>query len=134
MTDVPPGILDRLQSICLALPDAYQEPAWIGTRWRIRKRTFAHAVMVAAGSTGAFARVAGAETARAVVTFRASVEEVEALSNAGHPFYFAGWGRDVLGVVLEDDTDWDEVEELLTESYCVLAPAKLVAKVERPPE
>ena len=29
-------------------------------------------------------------------------------------------------------TDWAEVAELLTESYCVLAPKKLVALVDRP--
>jgi hypothetical protein len=31
-----------------------------------------------------------------------------------------------------DDVDWDEVEELVTESYCLLAPAKLAARVDRP--
>jgi hypothetical protein len=30
-------------------------------------------------------------------------------------------------MVLDDDTDWEEVRELVTESYCVLAPKKLVA-------
>jgi hypothetical protein len=34
--------------------------------------------------------------------------------------------------VLDDDVDWDEVAELLTESYCLLAPKKLVALVDRP--
>ena len=28
--DVPPAILDRLRSICAVLPEAYEEPAWIG--------------------------------------------------------------------------------------------------------
>ena len=54
------------------------------------------------------------------------------LRSAGHPFFYAGWGRDVVGMVLEEDTDWTEVAELLTESYCVLAPKKLVALVDRP--
>ena len=30
-----------------------------------------------------------------------------------------------------DQTDWDEVTELLTDSYCVLAPKKLVGLVHR---
>lgn len=34
--------------------------------------------------------------------------------------------------MLDGDTDWDEVGELVTESYCVLAPKKLVALVDRP--
>ena len=54
------------------------------------------------------------------------------LRAAGHPFFYAGWGRDVVGMVLDGDPDWDEVAELLTESYCVLAPKKLVALVARP--
>ena len=55
------------------------------------------------------------------------------LRHAGHPYVYAGWGRDVVGLVLDGDTDWDEVTELLTESYCVLAPQKLVALLDRPP-
>jgi hypothetical protein len=31
-----------------------------------------------------------------------------------------------------DDVDWHEVAELVTESYCILAPNKLAALVERP--
>ena len=36
-----------------------------------------------------------------------------------------------MGVVLGADTDWGEVEELLTESYCILAPRRLAELVER---
>lgn len=38
----------------------------------------------------------------------------------------------MVGLRLDADTDWTEVAELLTESYCVLAPKKLVALVDRP--
>ena len=41
-------------------------------------------------------------------------------------------GRDAVGMVLDADTDWDEVGELMIESYCVLAPKKLIALVDRP--
>ena len=47
----------------------------------------------------------------------------------------AGLIRDVvaaMGLTLDDATDWDEVAELVVESYCVLAPRKLVALVDRP--
>ena len=66
-------------------------------------------------------------------SFRSSGPELVALRNAGYPFAYAGWGRDVVGMVLDDATDWDEVAELLTESYCTLAPKKLQARVDRPP-
>ena len=49
-----------------------------------------------------------------------------------YPFLQLGWGRDAIGMVLTDDTDWDEVGELMIESYCVLAPKKLVALIDRP--
>jgi hypothetical protein len=35
-------------------------------------------------------------------------------------------------MVLDERVDWKEVAELLIESYCVLAPKKLVALVDRP--
>jgi hypothetical protein len=80
----------------------------------------------------AFARAAGVATPAIVLTFRSSGDELDVLRHAGHPYFYAGWGRDAVGIVLEDDTDWTEVAELLTESYCVLAPKKLVALVARP--
>ena len=44
--EVPPEIVARLRAVCLALPEAYEEPAWVGTRWCVRKRNFAHVVAV----------------------------------------------------------------------------------------
>ncbi len=38
------------------------------------------------------------------------------------------WFRDIVGLVLPDDpaaVDWDEVTELVTESYRLLAPKRL---------
>ncbi|MET0766420.1 MAG: hypothetical protein ABWY50_02130, partial [Aeromicrobium sp.] len=67
-----------------------------------------------------------------IVTFRVPADELRALIEAGHPFHPAGWGRDVMGMHLDATTDWDEVAEVLTDSYCLLAPQKLVARVDRP--
>jgi hypothetical protein len=38
-----PSIVARLREVCLGLPQAQEEPAWVGTRWCIRQQTFAHA-------------------------------------------------------------------------------------------
>jgi hypothetical protein len=54
--DVAPEVLRELRSVCLGLPEVYEEPAWAGTRWRIRKRTFAHVVAVEDGAPPAYAR------------------------------------------------------------------------------
>jgi hypothetical protein len=48
----------------------------------------------------------------------------------GHPFFASRAGRDRIGVVLTDDTDWEEIRELVTESYRVLAPKKLTALLD----
>jgi hypothetical protein len=130
--DVPPDILAPLRAVCLALPEAYEEPAWVGTRWRIRKRTFAHVLTIDEGWPPAYARAAEADGSLCVLTLRSPVPELEALVSSGPPFFRPSWGSDVLGMVLHPGVDWDEVAELLTESYCRLAPRKLAVLVDRP--
>ncbi len=104
----------------------------MGTRWRIRKRTFAHVRTVEAGWPPAYALAAGTDGPVTLLTFRSPEPEVDALASAGHPYFRPRWGRDVLGMVLGSDVDWAELTELLVESYCELAPGKLVAMVDRP--
>ncbi|MFC0031966.1 MmcQ/YjbR family DNA-binding protein [Micromonospora chaiyaphumensis] len=130
--DVPPEILDRLRPVCLGLPETYEEPAWVGTRWRIRKRTFAHVLTVDPDHQAAYARAAATDEPICVLTFRSPGDEIAGLLAGGPPFFKPGWGADVVGMVLDDGTDWDEVAELMTESYCVLAPKKLAARVGPP--
>jgi hypothetical protein len=129
--DVPPEILDRLRPICLGLPETYEEPAWVGIRWRIRKRTFAHVLTVDQTHQRVWGREPSHDEPVCLMTFRAAGEELEALVSGGHPFFKASWGENVVGIVFEDDVDWDEIAELLTDSYCVLAPKRLAVRVER---
>ena len=119
--DVPAKVLQRLRKICLALPEAHEQQAWAGARWCIRKRSFAHVLAVDSkdGTT-------------IVLTFRSSGAELEALRGSGHPFFKPGWGDTVVGMVIDAGVDWAEVGELLTESYCIVAPKKLAAQVDRP--
>jgi hypothetical protein len=130
--DAPPEVLGRLRPLCLGLPEAYEEPAWVGTRWAVRRKTFAHVAPIEDGWPPAFARAAGTDGPCTVLIFRAPGEELELFRNAGPPFVYAGWGRNAVGLLIDDHTDWDEVAELVTESFCVLAPEKLVALVDRP--
>ncbi|MBP2319982.1 putative DNA-binding protein (MmcQ/YjbR family) [Kibdelosporangium banguiense] len=120
---VPADVLTRLRELCLGLPETYEEQAWIGTRWRIRKKTFAHTFVIEDGHPEYYAKVATAEGT--ILTFRSPPEELHALSNGGHPFFKTVWPPDMIGMAIEDDVDWAEVAELLTESYRVLAPQKL---------
>jgi hypothetical protein len=120
--DVPADILRKLRDRCLALPDVAEEQAWTGRRFVVRRRNFAHV----------FARCNEHGELVTIVAVRSPDEERGALVASGHPFFRLGWGRDAIGMVLDQNTDWEEVREIVTESYCVLAPKKLVALVDRP--
>ncbi len=119
--DVPAEIVAELRSICLGLPETVENQSWAGAQWRIRKRTFAHVLTVDF-----------ADGPVTVVTFRSSHPELDALRGAGHPFFRPAWGTDAVGMVLEPGVDWNDVAELLTESYCTLAPRSLVELIDRP--
>jgi len=131
-TLVPPDVLAELRSICTALPEVREEEAWIGTRWRIRTHTFAHVLTIDAGWPPAYAKAAGTDGPVTVLTFRSGGDELHALAHTGSPFFKPVWWPDIVGLELGPDTDWDEVAELITESYRLLAPKRLAALVERP--
>lgn len=120
--DVDAEVLGLVSERCLALPDAWDEPAWTGHRFLVRKKNFAH-VFSMCDENGEVSTI---------MAVRSPDEERDALIASGHPFFLLGWGRNAVGMVLDGDTDWDEVREIVTESYCVLAPKKLVALVDRP--
>jgi hypothetical protein len=128
--DLPPEVLERVRRICLALPEAHEQKAWTGVRWRVRTRTFAHLLDVRDGRPQSHARALGRGGPLTVVTFRTPPSEVGAFASMGEPYFHGGWGRDVVGLVLTDSTDWDEVGELLTDSYREMAPRKLVAELD----
>ena len=59
-------------------------------------------------------------------------DEVAAFEHMGDPYFRASWGGNVVGLLLDDDTDWEELAELLTDSYCIQAPTTLAEQVPRP--
>src|SRR6476469_1622819 len=116
----------RLGTTARALPEAYEEDAWTGIRWRIRTTTFAHVMVAQPGYESSFRDLTGIADPTTVLTFRATGEELLALTHAGPPFYKPPWSPTIVGMVIDDDTDWAEVSDLVTESYRVSAPRKLV--------
>jgi hypothetical protein len=109
----------RIDDVLSLLANCREEPAWVGIRWRVGEATVAH--------------VFGGEDQRFRVTFRAEPDEVMAFQHLGEPYFRAEWGRNVVGLLIDDRTDWEELRELLTDSYCVQAPRHLAELVERPP-
>lgn len=129
--DVADHVVDALRTICLALPEATEEEAWVGTRWVIRKKNFAHVLAIAEGWPPAYARAVGSDGPLVVLTFRTPEPEFYEAGRARHPFFFPGWFPDLVGLVLDGSVDWDEIGELITDSYCVLAPRRLAEQVSR---
>jgi hypothetical protein len=119
-------VVARLGATALALPEAHEEDAWTGVRWRIRTRTFAHAMVAPPGCESSFRYLSGFADPTTVLTFHATGDELLALVHAGLPFYKPPWSPTIVGIVLDDDTDWAEVADLVVESYRVCAPKKLV--------
>lgn len=118
--DVPSSIVQRVRAACARLPEVHEKQAFTGVRWRVRDSTLAHLVTKQ--------HPQGPIT---YVTFHAAGEELEALPAIGDPFY-AGWGAGLIAMILRDDgtTDWTEVTELLTDSYRLIAPKKLIARLD----
>jgi predicted DNA-binding protein (MmcQ/YjbR family) len=112
--EVPRAVEASLRELCLGLPEVVERQAWAGTQWRVRNRMFAHVLAVDF-----------ADGPVVVLTFRSSGPELDALREAGHPFFRPAWGVDAVGIVLDDGVDWEEVTELVIESYGTVAPKKL---------
>lgn len=112
---VPDEWVQRCDRILSALPQCTGEDAWVGVRWRVRNATVAH--------------LFGGEDQQFRLVVRAEPDEVRAFEAMGDPYFRAGWGTNVVGLIVDHATDWDEVEELLVASYCVQAPQKLADEV-----
>jgi hypothetical protein len=76
------------------------------------------------------ATVSSGGTSVPLIRLRAEPDERQALRTAGHPFFAPRAGPDHLGVLLSADTDWEEICQLVTDSYGILAPEKLTALLD----
>lgn len=125
-----PDVVRRVAATTAGLPEAYEEDAWTGVRWRIRMRTFAHVMVAQEGYESSYRDITGDPTPRTVLTFHATGDELLALAHAGLPFYKPPWSGSIVGLVLDEHTDWREVSELVTESYRLCAPKFLVRQLD----
>ena len=132
MAAIPIPVLNRLRLVCSDLPEASEEVAWVGIRWVVAKKNFAHVLMIDAGHPPAYAKAAGSDGPLCVLTFRGPRPAMDAPRFRRPPFFRPPWFADIFGLAIDEATDWDEVENLLVQSYCLLAPKRLRAKVDRP--
>ncbi len=125
--EVPEDIVERVRTLCLALPGVTVRVDYSLVRARstaysfdIRRRSFC-LLVATQDPTG---------QPVPLLVLRAGPEEREALLSIGRPFFASRAGRDRIGVLLTDDTNWEEIRELVIESYRVLAPKKLTALLD----
>ena len=126
--EVPKDIVQRVRTLCQALPEVTVRVDYSLTRTRstalsfdIRRKSFCLLV----------AMISSAGISVPLLVLRTDPGEREALLSIGRPFFVPRRaGQDRLGVWLTDDTDWEEIRELVTESYRVLAPKKLTALLD----
>jgi hypothetical protein len=125
--EVPEDIEERVRALCLALP----EVAVRVDESRTKARSTAHSFDIRRRSFCLLVAVEGPSGKPvSLLVLRADPDDREAYLSIGRPFFASRGGRDRIGVLLTDGTDWDEIRELVTESYRLLAPKKLIALLE----
>jgi predicted DNA-binding protein (MmcQ/YjbR family) len=112
--------LERLRAICLALPEAVERETWGEATFRVREKIFA---------------MGGTSNGQAKVSCKAPPGLQAALVEAAPARFFVpayvgpkGW----VGVYLGDGTDWDELADLIEESYRMTAPKRVAALLDQP--
>ena len=112
-----------MRAICLALPEAVEKQAWGDPTYRVRDRIFA----VEKRGDGRVSLWCKAPAGSQAVLVGADPERFFVPPYVGH----RGWvglrlaGPQVQGV----EVDWDEVREVVTDAFRVVAPRALVAQL-----
>jgi predicted DNA-binding protein (MmcQ/YjbR family) len=126
--EVPQNIVARVRALCLALPEVTVRV----DHSRIRARSTAQSFDIRRRSFCLLVAVEDpAGKPAPLLVLRVDPADREVLLAVGHPFFAPRAGRpDRIGVRLTDDSDWEEIRELVTESYRLLAPKKLTALLD----
>lgn len=120
----------RVGAVALALPETREEDAWVGVRWRVRMHTFAHVSPIRDGRPEGYVRASRHPGPAMVLVFHAPLEEAQVFAQLGPPWFKPPWSPTVVGLMLTPDVDWEEVAEVVTDSYRVRAPRKLADLVD----
>jgi predicted DNA-binding protein (MmcQ/YjbR family) len=115
------NLIERVRTLCLALPESFELEAWDHPTFRLGSGR--GKIFCTAASDGSS------------ITVKAEPVEREALLTQGEPFYRPPYvGRKgLVGIRLDHArTDWQELAELITTSYRLIAPKRL-AREGHPP-
>jgi hypothetical protein len=120
---MPPRPITRLRKLCLRLPEAHEVEAWGEPTFRVRNKMFAmHAAANNHHGGGRPAAWMKAGPGTQGLMVRASPDRFFVPPYVGP----SGW----VGVWLDGEVDWEELAELLRDSWRLVAPKRLVAAHE----
>jgi len=112
--------LPKLRKLCLALPDAHEVEAWGEPTFRVRNKLFAMFASADNHHGGG----------RHAVWCKAAPGNQELMIRSAPTRFFkppyvgpSGW----VGIWLDGKVDWEEVADLVRDSYLLVAPKRLVA-------
>jgi len=105
--------MSRLREICLALPEAVEKETWGEATFRVREKIF---VVAGAGDSGVSMSCKAPPGVQEMLV-GADPKRFYRPAYVGH----RGW----VGVRLDARTDWDQVADLVEESYRMTAPKRL---------
>ncbi len=130
--DIPDAYLAQAREICLALHEATEIETWDHPTIRVRSKIFAG---IGAGEASVEFRPDGSPDLVCTMSMKATHDDQAALLALGAPYFrpryvgSKGW----IGIMIDDETDWAEVEELVIDSYLLIAPKTLARQVVPPP-
>lgn len=121
-------LLAKLREICLAYPEAMEDGEGVGSpAFKVRGKIFA----MHHGSSRADRIKSHGNDSSLWVKAPAGVQQIRVSSQPSRYFVppyvgHRGW----VGVWLDDGTDWEEIAELVDDSYRMTAPKRLVAEIK----
>lgn len=108
------AVIERLRAICLDFPEALERETWEAPTYRVRDKIFA---------------MQRSNEGQIELWCKANPGVQEMLVAAEPDRYFVppyvgpkGW----IGIRLDGEVDWDDVADLVSESYRLIAPKRLV--------
>ena len=110
--------ISQLREICLAFPEATERETWGNQTFRVREKIFA----MAGHDTGHWRMSCKARPGMQASLVAARPDRFYVPAYVGPK----GW----LGIDLGDGVDWDEVADLIEESYRLTAPKRLAAQLD----
>lgn len=123
--DPDDATLERLRAICLPLPDATETGGVGSPSYKVRDKIFAmrHPLRLPPGDRPSVWCKSRPGVQRALT--EAAPERFAVPPYVGH----RGW----IAIYLDGAVDWDELADLIEESYRMTAPKRLVARLDAAP-